>query len=105
MSETLSHNMRFDPSVVKLTVSPPLLFCDHRLTGHGATVIAPDLRAAVFRAVYAVHNAQILLQTMAAAPGQSISFLAEGECASATASNASQADRPWNVWSSQIDYP
>merc|ERR1712093_24041 len=73
------------------------------MRGHGATVVAPDVRAAVYRAVYSVNNARILSQSlqMTKSP-ESIRFLSVGECRAATEANAGQADRPWTLWAKEV---
>ena len=35
------------------------------MRGHGNTIVAPDIREAVARAIYTERNAQLLLQTLA----------------------------------------
>jgi 3-hydroxy-2-methylpyridine-4,5-dicarboxylate 4-decarboxylase len=72
------------------------------MRGHGATLVAGDLRTAVFRAVYAVDNAKILLEALKFGGSKAIQFLSAGECLNATISIGGQADRSWTLWSSQI---
>jgi ribulose-5-phosphate 4-epimerase/fuculose-1-phosphate aldolase len=72
------------------------------MRGHGATLVAGDLRTATFRAVYAVDNAEVLYQALQFGGPKSITFLSAGECFNATISIGGQANRPWTLWSSQI---
>jgi ribulose-5-phosphate 4-epimerase/fuculose-1-phosphate aldolase len=69
------------------------------MRGHGATIVAPDLRLAVFRAIYTQLNAE--LQMLALALGV-VTYLSAGEALSATRSVGSQADRAWNMWKKEI---
>jgi ribulose-5-phosphate 4-epimerase/fuculose-1-phosphate aldolase len=72
------------------------------MRGHGAMLVAGDLMTATFRAVYAVNNAEILYQALQFGGPKAITFLSAGECFNATVSIGGQVDRPWNLWSSQI---
>lgn len=67
------------------------------MRGHGATVVGPSLKLAVFRAVYTQLNAE--LQMHAQSLGD-ITFLSEGEAAATTETNSGQVDRAWNLWAS-----
>ena len=69
------------------------------MRGHGATVVASDLRLAVFRAVYTQLNAELQMQAMALG---AVTYLSAGEALSATNSVGSQADRAWNMWKDEV---
>jgi len=73
------------------------------MRGHGATITAPSLRLAVYRAIYAVINARVLSQTRAllSSPNDAamIQYLSAGECAAA---HATQVDRAWGVWLKEV---
>ncbi len=74
---------------------------DHNVVlmrGHGATVVGPGIRHAVFHAVYTQMNAE--LQWRAAPLGQA-SYLSTGEIAAARKTVGSQIDRAWNLWCSE----
>lgn len=68
------------------------------MRGHGVTVVGEDLRAAVFRAVYTVINAQV--QAQALALGEPV-YLTGGEAQAATESNRGQIARAWDFWCEQ----
>ncbi len=65
------------------------------MRGHGATVVGPDLRLVVFRAIYTKQNAE--LQAQALALGQPV-YLTEAEGAAAARNIGGQIDRPWSLW-------
>lgn len=65
------------------------------MRGHGSTVVGASTRHAVFRAVYTEVNAR--LESEALRLGD-VTFLNEQEAAKATATNAGQVDRPWELW-------
>ncbi len=69
------------------------------MRGHGATVVAPTLRRAVFRAVYARVNASLLAQAL---PLGDVTYLDDRE-ARASAVHESQVDRPWELWRQQAE--
>lgn len=69
------------------------------MRGHGATVVAPTLRRAVFRAVYARLNASLLAQAL---PLGDVTYLDDRE-ARASAVHESQVDRPWELWRQQAE--
>ena len=70
------------------------------MRGHGATVVAPSLRLAVFRAVYTQLNADLQMRAMALGD---VTFLTSGEAASTAVSVGSQVDRAWNMWVREIE--
>jgi HCOMODA/2-hydroxy-3-carboxy-muconic semialdehyde decarboxylase len=65
------------------------------MRGHGSTVVAPSLKLAVYRAVYAEVNAR--LQTQALALGEP-EYLTPAEAAAAAATTEGQVERPWQLW-------
>jgi len=65
------------------------------MRGHGNAVAGPDLKTAVFRAIYTEVNAK--LQMQAVMLGGPINFLNEYE-----ARKLQNVDRPWNAWKKQI---
>ncbi|MDB5750038.1 MAG: HCOMODA/2-hydroxy-3-carboxy-muconic semialdehyde decarboxylase [Ramlibacter sp.] len=67
------------------------------MRGHGSTVVAPSLKLAVYRAVYAEINAK--LQTQAIALGDPV-YLTEEEAGAAERSVEGQVERPWALWRS-----
>ena len=72
------------------------------MRGHGSTAVGSSLREAVFTAVYAELNAR--LQTTALQMSE-ITFLTPGEIAAASAANASQIDRAWDLWVRNLPRP
>ncbi len=69
------------------------------MRGHGSTVVAPSLKLAVFRAVYAEVNAR--LQTHALQLGD-VEYLTAQEAEAATASVDGQVERPWALWKEAV---
>jgi ribulose-5-phosphate 4-epimerase/fuculose-1-phosphate aldolase len=65
------------------------------MRGHGATVVADQLKRAVYRAVYMQVNAE--LQTVANSLGR-INFLNAEESKAATKSVEGQLQRAWDMW-------
>lgn len=74
------------------------------MRGHGATIVAANLKSVVFRAIYCLKNAEIQYQAMQLCNGDctGIKFLSKEEAASATLANAGQVERPWSLWRSQL---
>jgi HCOMODA/2-hydroxy-3-carboxy-muconic semialdehyde decarboxylase len=68
------------------------------MRGHGCTVVAPSVRVAVYRAVYAEVNAQLLLQSL---PLGEPAYLTAAEAEAARITCEGQIDRPWNLWKQQ----
>src|SRR3954468_20246608 len=93
-----------------------LLVCDDRLgraladslgsasfvlmRGHGSTTVAPSLKLAVYRAVYAEVNARI--QAQALQLGDPV-YLTPQEADAAMASTEGQVERPWNLWKAEAE--
>jgi HCOMODA/2-hydroxy-3-carboxy-muconic semialdehyde decarboxylase len=65
------------------------------MRGHGVTVAAPTLKAAVFNAYYLEWNAR--LQTQAMLMGD-VKYLSEGEIEAAAATNYAVMERAWDSW-------
>ncbi|KAJ7780138.1 aldolase domain-containing protein [Mycena maculata] len=77
------------------------------MRGHGATLTASSLKLAIFRAVYTQNNARVLTSLSALTGGaQNVAlgarFLTAEECEAATASNAGQVTRAWDVWCTEL---
>jgi ribulose-5-phosphate 4-epimerase/fuculose-1-phosphate aldolase len=70
------------------------------MRGHGATVVGTDLKRAVFRAIYTEINARLQAQALALGP---VTYLSDGEVASATKSIDTQVERAWNLWRMQVE--
>jgi len=68
------------------------------MRGHGNAVAGPDLKTAVFRAIYTEVNAR--LQMQAAILGGPINFLNEYE-----QQKSQNVDRPWETWRKQVGAP
>lgn len=69
------------------------------MRGHGATIVGPDLRQAVFRAVYTELNARIQIDAMRLG---TVDFLTAREAQAAAAANAGQVNRAWDLWARKI---
>jgi ribulose-5-phosphate 4-epimerase/fuculose-1-phosphate aldolase len=65
------------------------------MRGHGSTVVAPSLKLAVYRAVYAEVNAKI--QSQAQALGD-IEYLTNEEAKACMVNTEGQVERPWEFW-------
>lgn len=65
------------------------------MRGHGNAVAGPDLKTAVFRAIYTEVNARLQLQ--AAMLGGPVTFLNPYEAA-----KRQNVDRPWDTWKKQV---
>jgi ribulose-5-phosphate 4-epimerase/fuculose-1-phosphate aldolase len=68
------------------------------MRGHGNAVAGPDLKTAVFRAIYTEVNAK--LQMQAVMLGGPITFLNEYEQL-----KAQNVDRPWTAWKKEVGAP
>lgn len=69
------------------------------MRGHGAVAVGHSIKQVVYRAIYAEVNARV--QSEAARLGE-VTYLTEGEAASAAAANDAQLDRPWELWKRKI---
>jgi len=65
------------------------------MRGHGSTTVAPSLKVAVFRAVYAEVNARLQWQALQLGDPE---YLTVGEARAAMITNEGQVDRPWALW-------
>lgn len=65
------------------------------MRGHGNAVAGPDLKTAVFRAIYTEVNAR--LQMQAVTLGGPVTFLNQYEAA-----KEQNVDRPWDTWKKQV---
>jgi len=70
------------------------------MRGHGATVAAKSLKAAVFQAIYTQMNAELQLKVMTLGP---VAFLSESEARSTWKSISGQVDRAWNLWKAETE--
>jgi len=69
------------------------------MRGHGATIAAPTVEVAVFRAYYAESNAKLQLTSMSF--NSPITFLNEKEAHNAMNTNEGQIKRAWDLWCQQ----
>ena len=69
------------------------------MRGHGSTVVGSSVEQAVYRAIYAELNAR--LQSQAVALGDPI-YLNGDEAALAAASNDTQLERVWELWTRRV---
>jgi ribulose-5-phosphate 4-epimerase/fuculose-1-phosphate aldolase len=65
------------------------------MRGHGSTTVGTSLRQAVFRAVYTEINARLQAEALRLGP---VTYLSEGEAASASSNNDKHINRAWNLW-------
>lgn len=65
------------------------------MRGHGSTTVAPSLKVAVYRAVYAEVNARMQLQAQQLGEPE---FLTAEEAANTMETNEKQVERPWALW-------
>jgi len=72
------------------------------MRGHGATVVGEALAVAVFRAVYTMMNAEVLLRAL---PLGEVNYLTPGEARASNETNAGQIGRAWELWKSQLQMP
>ena len=68
------------------------------MRGHGSTVVAPTLKQAVYRAVYAEVNARMQIEALNLGD---VVYLSE-EAATACANIETQVDRPWELWKKRV---
>jgi ribulose-5-phosphate 4-epimerase/fuculose-1-phosphate aldolase len=68
------------------------------MRGHGSTTVAPSLKLAVYRAVYAEVNARMQMQALQLGEPE---YLTAGEAAAAMASTEGQVERPWALWKAE----
>ena len=65
------------------------------MRGHGCTIVAENVRVAVYRSIYTEVNARLLL---AALPLGEVETLNAAEAEATRITNEGQVDRPWNLW-------
>jgi ribulose-5-phosphate 4-epimerase/fuculose-1-phosphate aldolase len=65
------------------------------MRGHGSTTVAPSLKLAVYRAVYAEVNAKLQLQALQLGDPE---YLTDEEAKAAAESTEGQVERPWAQW-------
>ena len=65
------------------------------MRGHGSTTVAPSLKLAVYRAVYAEVNARMQKQAQQLGEPE---FLTAQEAVSSIDSTEGQVERPWALW-------
>ncbi|MGS0897477.1 class II aldolase/adducin family protein [Burkholderia stagnalis] len=69
------------------------------MRGHGSTVVAPTLKQAVYRAVYAEVNARMQIEALQLGD---VVYLSEQESATACANIETQVERPWTLWKKRV---
>lgn len=65
------------------------------MRGHGATVVGPTLKQAVYRAIYIELNARLQADALRLGP---IEYLTLDEARSARETTEEQVERPWQLW-------
>lgn len=65
------------------------------MRGHGCTLVAPNLRLAVYRSIYTELNAKLLQQALALG---TVTCLSAEEGEATVESIEGQVDRPWSLW-------
>lgn len=65
------------------------------MRGHGSTTVAPSVKLAVYRAVYAEFNARMQLQALQLGDPE---YLNSEEARAAMESTEGQVERPWALW-------
>jgi ribulose-5-phosphate 4-epimerase/fuculose-1-phosphate aldolase len=68
------------------------------MRGHGATVVGPSLKQAVYRAVYTEVNAKLVSEALRLGP---VEYLTREE-ADAALTIEQQIDRPWELWKAGV---
>ena len=66
------------------------------MRGHGNVVVAGDIKAAVYRAIYCEMNAKLQLQALQLDPKPR--YLSESEAENSDATNMRVVARPWRYW-------
>jgi ribulose-5-phosphate 4-epimerase/fuculose-1-phosphate aldolase len=69
------------------------------MRGHGATMVGKTIRHSVYRAMYAVQNAQIQLEALRLGE---VTYLAPEEAAKQEAYMDEVIHRPWNMWKREV---
>lgn len=68
------------------------------MRGQGCTLVADNVRVAVFRSIYTELNAKLLLQALQIGD---VSFLTPGEAEATRITHEGQVERPWQLWKAQ----
>jgi ribulose-5-phosphate 4-epimerase/fuculose-1-phosphate aldolase len=69
------------------------------MRGHGATMVGPSIKAAVYRAIYSVQNAAIQLEAMRLGE---VTYLAPEESALYEKYSSEVMTRPWALWEAEV---
>lgn len=69
------------------------------MRGHGATMVGPSIKAAVYRAIYSVQNAAIQLEAMRLGV---VTYLAPEEAALYEQYGPEVMHRPWALWEREV---
>ena len=69
------------------------------MRGHGSTTVGPDIRLAVYRAIYLEVNARIQSDAMRLGP---VIYLNAAEAGNIDGVNATQIERSWDLWCREI---
>lgn len=69
------------------------------MRGHGSTAVGSSLEQAVYRAIYAEVNARLQLQAVALGE---VTYLNAREAAKAAATNDTQLQRVWDLWTRNV---
>jgi HCOMODA/2-hydroxy-3-carboxy-muconic semialdehyde decarboxylase len=69
------------------------------MRGHGATMVGPSIKAAVYRAIYSVQNAQIQLEAMRLGE---VTYLAREEAELYEKYSGEVMTRPWALWEAEV---
>ncbi|KXS38051.1 MAG: class II aldolase/adducin-like protein [Halomonadaceae bacterium T82-2] len=70
------------------------------MRGHGATIAAPTLKQAVYRAVYVEVNARLQADALRLGP---VEYLTPGEAKTAMEMVEGQVERPWQLWKQRAE--
>lgn len=69
------------------------------MRGHGATMVGPSIKAAVYRAIYSVQNAAIQLEAMRLGE---VTYLAPEEAELYEKYSGEVMTRPWALWEAEV---
>lgn len=90
-SDLLIRDRKLGAALVRSLGTAPAVL----MRGHGSTAVGSSLRQAVFRAVYTEVNARLQREAMSLGP---VTYLSEGEAASASVMNDAHLNRAWDLW-------
>jgi HCOMODA/2-hydroxy-3-carboxy-muconic semialdehyde decarboxylase len=68
------------------------------MRGHGCTVVAENVKVAVYRSIYTELNAKLLQQAL---PLGAVTYLTPEEADATQVTNEGQVERPWGLWRAQ----